>query len=128
MAKQYRPYLTLPQLHAINQALQTGASAIQNAGLIKYISRIIREAEDGTREANNVLAPSIEQKLGLEDIFPLPPFPSVRFSSADLYTQWRNNIPLTPTQISMALAYGYEHDLLTNEEESAYEKSMGRSV
>lgn len=125
MAKQYRPYLTLPQLHAINQALQSGASAIQNAGLIRYISRIIREAEDGTREANNVLAPSIEQKLGLEDPSTEPSF---RFSSADLYKQWRNNIPLTPAQIQAALNYGYEHDLLTQVEEREYERSMGRQV
>ena len=125
MAKQYRPYLTLPQLQAINQALQSGASAIQNQGLIRYISRIIREAEEGTREANNVLAPSLEARLGLDDPSTDPSF---RFSSADLYTQWRNNIPLTPAQIQAALNYAYQNDLLTPTEEIEYEKSMGRTI
>jgi hypothetical protein len=109
----YRPYFTLAELTILRDSLQSAAPT--QSGLLRYLSRFIRDITDGLREPNHVGEPTLEETLGFSSIVSV-----VQESPKNLYEAWINNIPLTPAQITLMNQYRYENDLMSTEEEEQF--------
>lgn len=121
--KKYRPYFTLAELKEIESALSVKASP-----LLTYISKYIRDIEDGFRSPNHSLKPTMSEKLGFT-----APSPDTRGRDIqtllDIYSVNQSYIGMTPAEIESLESYRYSNDLMTAEEEIQYEgKLMGISI
>jgi hypothetical protein len=117
--KKYRPYFTLAELQTIKHSLIT--SSPSNLPLIRYLDSYITDIERGNRSPNHTNLPSLEQKLGLSIETENP----IRETPARCYEMWANNVPISPAQLQAANQYRYENNLMTPDEESAWEIRNG---
>ena len=117
MAKQYRPYLTLEALKILSSS--TKQAAPTQLDLIRYLDKYISDIEHGLRKENNVLAPTLSQKLELEDSVPPPANPAI------LFAVWQSNGTLTVAEMELVNKYRYENDKMTPQEEHDYESNQG---
>ena len=111
----FRPSLTLPELTHIVALLPVGHP------LHKKLSTFIAKCNAGiTSPSYIVSAPTTSM-----DSLGFSPTPQSTTQQSQALWETYKSTPaiLSPTQTSAALHYGYTHDLMTPEEESAYEKS-----
>jgi len=121
MSKKYRPYFTLQELHTILTTLKADGIA---TGLIRYLDRYIIDIERGTRTPNHVGNPSLAEKLGFSP--DEKEIPDQQLIAEQAYYAWTTHpAQCSPATIAIARRHAYENDLLTPEQEQAYEHEQG---
>lgn len=124
--KKYRPYFTLPELEFLASAVRTSSvqeNQVPPIDLLRYLERYIEDIRAGFREANHTLAPTISQRLELEDA--PTSAPARKLDGAILYAAWQANCTLTIAELAAVQEYKYLNDLMTPAEEKAYEAKNG---
>lgn len=117
----YRPSLTAVQMqHIIHLIDNSGYNPI-SVGIKKVLQPLIYKASEGIIQPAFVTAPkqSIEDSLGF----------STRISEGEksLYQLWREGVKLSEGQIETAMGYGFNNDLLTEEECDRYTQLLMKS-
>lgn len=128
MAKKYRPYFTIPELSEVAKCLKIASN---NTDLIKYVDSQIYKASTGLTEAQYIPhpKPSLEDKLELSGKMVSVPIVKVdlaakRFQS---YNKWKESPhKCTSQEIEDARMYQYTNDLMSPEEEAAYESKLDK--
>lgn len=120
MAQKYRPYFTLPELNTLIESLE---KTMESPALLVYLRGFRDKITVGSVAPQITLAPSISTKLGLDDPAPT----NHQFARKLAYQKWLDSpSKLSVYELEAAQAYRYENDLMTPEEEKAYEtKLMG---
>ena len=127
LTKKYRPYFTLPELEYLASSVR--ASSV-NAGesppidLLRYLERYILDIKEGFRKENHTLAPTLTQKLELDDS-PKETSAQKLVRAQNLYTAWQANCTLSIPELELVEEYRYLHDLMSPTEESKYESKKG---
>ncbi len=120
--QKYRPYFTLGELKELVSALKQSPST-QRLSLIQYLDGFILQIERGIRKPNHTIQPSLLQRLELDDSTPIPISHEVTGKMA--YEKWIiNPSSCSPKEIKECLQWRYENDLMSREEEDAYEISQ----
>jgi hypothetical protein len=118
-AQKYRPYFTAPELSEIIASLKESPTPNRLA-ISRYLESFNLKITHGVISPSHTLEPSIEQKLGFA-----PATQTAEFSDVDLFNIWRcDPTLLKPYEIAKVLDYRYRNNLMTTEEEKAYETSQ----
>ena len=123
--QKYRPYLTIQQLHYFLHLVESDTSEdtqLIRALTLKELKLFLVKYDLGAVKAASTVVgrESLEDKLGL-GVSTDTDKASIREAA---YLQWKKNPELcTPYQLEQAQLYRYENDLMTPEEEAAYEQS-----
>ena len=128
LTKKYRPYFTLPELEFLAIAVRKSSVAeneIPPIDLLRYLERYIEDVRIGARQQNHTLAPTITQRLELEDS---PSLETRKLDGATLYLAWRANCTITVAELSAVQEYKYVNDLMTPKEEADYERKNGINI
>jgi hypothetical protein len=130
MAKKYRPYFTLPELHEIITALKSQPTP-NRMTLIKYLEKYCLEITHSVREESYTANPrkTLSQRLELDDPSDIPtisiiPQPIQITGEAAYQKQLINPLHCTPKEIEAAMEYRYLNDLMSPDEEKQYEHSL----
>ena len=117
--KKFRPYFTLPELEVISSALKSSQSP--QIGLIRYVDKFISDIQNGYRKENHTLKPSLEESLGFSK-----PSETSYVSIEYLMEVYEKTgfQSMTPGQILKIQLHRYENDLMSSEEETAFEQSQ----
>lgn len=120
--QKFRPYFTYSELQEIIAALKSQPTPTRQT-LIRYLHSFIAQIDSGTRQPNHILQPTLPQRLELESAdIPIP----LQISGHAAYQKWLiNPASATPHEIAAAQEYRYLNDLMSADEESAYEHSQG---
>lgn len=117
-AQKYRPYFTAPELLEIIASLKENPTPNRLA-ISRYLESFNLKINHGVISAAHTLEPSIEQKLG----FAAPTLGEM--TDEKLFNIWKNNPTLlNALEIARVLDYRYRSDLMTPEEEKAYESAQ----
>lgn len=120
-AQKYRPYFTAPELLEIIASLKENPTPNRLA-ISRYLESFNLKITHGVISASHTLEPSIEQKLGFA---PAPAAPEENRTEQELFYIWKNDPTLlTPPELARVLDYRYRNDLMTPEEEKAYESAQ----
>jgi len=116
-AQKYRPYFTAPELSEIIASLKEKPTPNRLA-ISRYLESFNLKITHGVISPSHTLEPSIEQKLGFAS--------TVReLSDEELYQNWKASPTLlNPSEIARVLDYRYRSNLMTPEEEKAYESAQ----
>lgn len=120
----YRPYFSLQELELLSSLLQKHRPI--EKGIIRYLSKYISDIKDGLREPNHVNQPTLVESLGM-GFDESTQIASKALVGKECFDLWNNNIPLSPAQITLVLEYRYENNLMSLEEEEAYERNLMNS-
>jgi hypothetical protein len=118
-AQKYRPYFTAPELSEIIASLKENPTPNRLA-ISRYLESFNLKITHGVISPSHTLEPSIEQKLGFapDSQIELP-------SEEKLFSIWKASPTLlNPSEIARVLDYRYRNNLMTPEEEKAYEISQ----
>ena len=117
-AQKYRPYFTAPELSEIIASLKENPTPNRLA-ISRYLESFNLKITHGVISPSHTLEPTIEQKLGFAS--PTP----AGMTDYELFVQWKNNPnSLNARELSIILDYRYRSNLMTSEEEKAYELSQ----
>ena len=128
LTKKYRPYFTLPELEFLAQAVRTSAIAENESPpieLLRYLEKYISDIRSGFRQENHTLAPSLEQKLELDNSPAQENTAQKLVRMRNLYTAWQSNCTLSIPELELVEQYRYLHDLMSSTEEQKYEHKNG---
>lgn len=119
--QKFRPYFTAAELLLIIRTLKSAPAPA--LGLIRYLETFSIKIERGVVAPQITLQESLESRLGLSTV------PAPAESTFDLVNVWQFRPDLrpsfTPAQLETIQAHRYERGLMSPEEESEYEKSIG---
>lgn len=117
-AQKYRPYFTAPELSEIIASLKENPTPNRLA-ISRYLESFNLKITHGVISASHTLEPSIEQKLGFSES------PKDEMTEEQLYRIWQATPTLlNPSEIAKVLDYRYRNNLMTPEEEKAYESAQ----
>lgn len=120
-AQKYRPYFTAPELSEIIASLKENPTP-KRLAISRYLESYSLKITHGVISPAHTLDPTIEQKLGFAAE---PKHAHGEFTEEELYKLWRENPAiLTPPGLARVLDYRYRSDLMTPEEEKAYEQAQ----
>ena len=120
-AQKYRPYFTALELSEIIASLKENPTP-KRLAISRYLESFNLKITHGVISAAHTLEPSIEQKLGFA---PAPAAPEEHRTEQELFYIWKNDPTLlTPPELARVLDYRYRSDLMTPEEEKAYESAQ----
>lgn len=114
--KLYRPYLSLSEISHLLSLLAPDLSTQEAKTSYGKLFKLKLEAEMGLRKESHILAPSIEQKLGLASQEEPTKNPAELWSS---YCQ--NPQSLSLAQIKIAKTYAWESGLMSDVEARIFE-------
>jgi len=118
-AQKYRPYFTAPELSEIIASLKENPTPNRLA-ISRYLESFNLKITHGVISASHTLEPSIEQKLGFAPVSDNEDVPD-----SFLFNLWRRApATMNPKQIERVLDYRYRNNLMTPEEEKAYESAQ----
>jgi hypothetical protein len=120
--KNYRPYFSQEELTEVTRCVSVAST---NTRLIGYLRLFLAKIENEQVSVQYTNAPSIEEKLGLEDSPPAKQ--DLKAQRFQAYNKWLES----PAKCSIleharAQMYRYENDLMSPEEESSYEQKLDR--
>ena len=121
--KKYRPYFTLPELVLLKDSVSNqSVSSPQHAGLYNYLYKFISDIQDGLRQANHTLKPSLAESLELD-----PPAGDSSSIIPALLEHFNHKgfTDLSPAQIRILQEHRYINDLMSPTEERVYEVQNG---
>lgn len=120
-AQKYRPYFTAPELSEIIASLKENPTHNRLA-ISRYLESFAIKITHGVISASHTLEPTIEQKLGFA---PAPAMPEGNKTEEELFYIWcKDPSSLTPGNLARVLDYRYRSNLMTPEEEKAYEQAQ----
>lgn len=118
-AQKYRPYFTAPELSEIIASLKENPTPNRLA-ISRYLESFNLKITHGVISPSHTLEPTIEQKLGFA-----PASQIEEFSEEELHKIWQENPrTMSPPGLSRVLDYRYRFNLMTPEEEKAYESAQ----
>ena len=100
-------------------------SQVPPIDLLRYLERYVEDIQVGFRQENHTSAPTISERLELDD--PAPAGKTPKLDGAILYIAWRANCTLTLAEFAAVAEYKYLNDLMTPKEEAEYESKQGIS-
>jgi len=117
--KKYRPYLTLSELQHLVSVLRSSKDS-RSHSLIRYLESFISQIESGFRKENMSLKPSLESLI----LSPNPAASSAPIESllAEFNTNGYKNLSLSES--AAVDEYRYDKQLMSMDEESAYESKL----
>jgi hypothetical protein len=117
MAAQYRPYLTAVEIQHLIGILNTNPDDTSRGILIKLLPLQAKITAGLLAPVNN--PQSLEDKLGMNDNG------NASKARAGTYQKYKAYPGLcSPSEILIAQTYAYENDLMTQEEEAAFEGTL----
>ena len=114
----YRPSLSLSDMQFIYDALLVQPASPQQQAILASFNKLLLKAKHGITTPSHVAtgSPTIEASLG---------FSSEDHSIETLLDAWASNPSiLSPVQLARVQHYRYTNDMMTADEESAYERSQ----
>jgi hypothetical protein len=115
----YRPYFTRDELLEIISTLKSHPSP-RRLTICQYLEGFLLKMDHGIIKPAHTLQPSIESKLGFA---PIPVSHEVTGEAA--YQKWLlDPVKATPKEIAEAMDWRYRNNLMSTEEEIAYESEQ----
>ena len=123
MTKKYRPYFTAAELQEISAALKQSPTP-SRLNIAQYLEKFILEINHGVRESSYTMnpRPTLADELGFTEPTTRDKEPSAELIAYRFMVEHGNNA-CTPKQLKDALSYAYLNDLMTPEQEAAYENN-----
>jgi len=120
--KNYRPYFSQEELTEVTRCVSVSST---NTRLIGYLRLFLAKIENEQVSVQYTNAPSIEEKLGLEDSPPMKT--DLRALRLQAYNKWLSSpASCSILEHTRAQMYRYENDLMSPEEETSYEQKLER--
>lgn len=117
----YRPSLTLPMMQRLLNLIERDScnGVTIDKDIIRILKPMIFKANEGVIQPAFVSSPkvSLEDNLGFGRI-------SGEDTEKSLYDLWRQGIKLSETQIEIAMGYGFNNSLLSDEEMDQYTQML----
>jgi hypothetical protein len=125
----YRPYFTADEMLELISALKESPTP-SRMKIIQYLEGFNLKITYGVVNANYITnpKPTIEQQLGFTEEEPEPTL-SPNEIRQRAYQKWlKKDSTITVKELNLANEYRYENNLMSAEEQAAFEKTLGLSV
>lgn len=120
-SQKFRPYFTRDELLEIISALKSSPTP-RRLTLCQYLEIYLLKINHGIIRPAHTIEPSLESKLGFSETVPV----SHELTGEMAYQKHLiNPLNCTPKEIAEAMDWRYRNDLMSPDEEKAYEQSNG---
>ncbi len=122
--QKFRPYFTAAELQEIITCLKSHPTP-RRLTICQYLESFALKINHGIVSPAHVNNPSLEQKLGFQNLDPSTPIPiSHNLTGEAAYNKWfLDPKSATPKEIAEAMNWRYLNDLMSPEEEAEYERT-----
>lgn len=123
-SQKFRPYFTREELLEIISALKSSPTP-RRLTLCQYLEIYLVKINHGIIKPSHTLEPSLESKLGFSEQSSGVPISHELTGEMAYNKHLINPLNCTPKEIAEAMDWRYRNDLMSPDEEKAYEQANG---